>query len=469
MMSSFMNKDLYLDNAISKHLYHDYASNMPIIDYHCHLSPQDIYEDKPFENITQIILNEDHYKWRQMRSNGIEEYYITGNASDKDKFMKWIDTLEMAIGNPLYVWSHLELQRYFELNEYVCRDNAESIWNICNKKIIEEKLSPRKLIVKSNVRLICTTDDPIDKLEWHKKILEDNSFHVKVLPAWRPDKIISIEKKEYLDYLSTLQKVTCIKINNFNTLKQALESRMDFFEKMGCKVSDHGLNYFVYEEYDEEEINQIFLKKINGKVITEKEVDKYKTALLIYFAEQYVKKNWVMQIHYGVKRDNNKKLFLTIGSDAGADCISDRTSTEKMVSFFDNLTSNNILPKTILYSINPEDNAMIDSIIGCFQDSTSVGKLQHGSAWWFNDHKKGIEDHLTSVANLGLLGNFIGMLTDSRSFLSYVRHEYFRRILCNLIGNWVEKGEFPNDEKLLKNIIEGITYNNAMRYFEFDI
>ncbi len=464
-----MNEDFYLDNTIAKHLYQSYASKMPIVDYHCHLSPREIYEDRPFENITQILLKGDHYKWRQMRSNGIEESYITGNRSDKEKFMKWASTLDMAIGNPLYVWSHLELKRYFGFDGYLCKNNAENVWNLCNNKILEKQLSPRKLILQSNVKLICTTDDPIDQLEWHKKIAEDTTFNVKVLPAWRPDKVINIEKKEFIDYIHNLEDVSCIKINNFQTLKKVLEERMDFFQKMGCKVSDHGLDNFVFEPCNEEEVEYIFCKKLNGKLITEDEVDKYKTALLVNFAKQYAKRNWIMQLHYGVKRDNNKKLYLTIGSDAGADCINNTNSTKQIVSFFNELSLQNALPKTILYSINPTDNAIIDSIIGCFQDETAIGKLQHGSAWWFNDHKEGIENHLTSLANLSLLGNFIGMLTDSRSFLSYVRHEYFRRILCNLIGNWVEKGEFPNDDKLLKQIIEGISYYNAVRYFEFDV
>ncbi len=464
-----MNEDFYLDNTIAKHLYQSYASKMPIVDYHCHLSPREIYEDRPFENITQILLKGDHYKWRQMRSNGIEESYITGNRSDKEKFMKWASTLDMAIGNPLYVWSHLELKRYFGFDGYLCKNNAENVWNLCNNKILEKQLSPRKLILQSNVKLICTTDDPIDQLEWHKKIAEDTTFNVKVLPAWRPDKVINIEKKEFIDYIHNLEDVSCIKINNFQTLKKVLEERMDFFQKMGCKVSDHGLDNFVFEPCNEEEVEYIFCKKLNGKWITEDEVDKYKTALLVNFAKQYAKRNWIMQLHYGVKRDNNKKLYLTIGPDAGADCINNTNSTKQIVSFFNELSLQNALPKTILYSINPTDNAIIDSIIGCFQDETAIGKLQHGSAWWFNDHKEGIENHLTSLANLSLLGNFIGMLTDSRSFLSYVRHEYFRRILCNLIGNWVEKGEFPNDDKLLKQIIEGISYYNAVRYFEFDV
>ena len=466
-MKPFMGKDFLLDNDVAKHLYHDYAAKMPIVDYHCHLSPQEIYEDIKFDNITQVWLGGDHYKWRRMRSNGVEEKYITGDASDREKFQKWAETLEMAIGNPLYHWSHLELQRYFGYNGWLNGESAEEVWNIANAKLAQPEMSARGLIKQSNVKVVCTTDDPVDSLEWHKKIRGDDSFDVQVLPAWRPDKAMNIEKPDYLEYIAKLGKAADIEIKCINCLKNAISKRIDYFHENGCSVSDHGLDFVMYYPADKKEVNAIFKKRLAGEEITTEEALKFKTYLLLFMAEKYREKGWVMQMHFGVRRDLNKKIFAALGPDAGIDSINDNVPVGQMAQFLNALAEKDKLPKTILYSLNPNDNAAIGTIMGAFQDSSCVGKIQHGSAWWFNDNKTGMTEQMTSLANIGLLGNFIGMLTDSRSFLSYTRHEYFRRIMCNLIGTWVENGEYPNDDKVLKKIVEGISYNNTMRYFNF--
>ena len=468
-MKKFMDENFLLSTETAQKLYHEYAETMPILDYHCHLNPQEIYEDRKFENITQVWLGGDHYKWRQMRSNGVEEKYITGDATDREKFQKWAETLEMAIGNPLYHWSHLELKKYFGYDGYLNGETAEEVWNLCNAKLAEDGMSARNLIKQSNVTLVCTTDDPIDSLEWHKKIAEDDTFDVQVLPAWRPDKAMNIEKPEYLDYIAKLSEVSGVKVESFQTLIDALKVRMDFFEANGCVMSDHGLEYVMYVPATEEELERIFAKRLAGEMVTREEELQFKTAYMVALGREYHKKNWVMQLHYGVKRDNNQKIFGELGPDAGIDCINNFAPSSQMADYLNALAKDDKLPKTILYSLNPIDNAAIGTIIGCFQDSTNVGKIQQGSAWWFNDHKTGMTDQMISLANLGLLGNFIGMLTDSRSFLSYTRHEYFRRILCELVGGWVENGEYPADYKTLEKIIKGISYNNAVRYFGFDL
>lgn len=468
-MKQFMNEDFLLSTATAQKLYHEYAEVMPILDYHCHLNPQEIYEDRKFENITQVWLGGDHYKWRQMRSNGVEEKYITGDASDREKFQKWAETLEMAIGNPLYHWSHLELKRYFGYEGYLNGETAEEVWNLCNAKLAEDGMSTRNLIRQSNVTLVCTTDDPVDSLEWHKKIAEDPTFDVQVLPAWRPDKAMNLEKADYLEYLEKLSEVSKIQVTSFKTLIEALKNRMDFFEENGCTVSDHGLEYVMYQPAGEDDIEKIFAKRLSGEMVTRQEELQFKTAYMVALGKEYHKKDWVMQLHYGVKRDNNQSIFCKLGPDAGIDCINNYAPSSEMAAYLNALAENDELPKTILYSLNPVDNAAIGTIIGCFQGSETVGKIQQGSAWWFNDHKTGMMEQMTSLASLGLLGNFIGMLTDSRSFLSYTRHEYFRRILCELIGGWVENGEYPADYKTLEKMIKGISYNNAVRYFGFDL
>lgn len=465
-MKRFLDKDFLLETETAKRLFHEYAENMPIIDYHCHLNPKEIYEDMKYNNITEVWLGGDHYKWRQMRSNGVEEKYITGDASDKDKFIKWAETLEMAIGNPLYHWSHLELKKYFGYRGYLSSETAEEVWELCNDKLKNGDLSARKLIEVSNVDVICTTDDPVDSLEWHKKIKEDN-FSVRVLPTWRPDKALHIEKDSFSDYLHTLSAVSGVEIKDFDSLIEALKIRMDFFVENGCKVSDHGLEYIMYENYTDNEVNEILKKKLNGNQLSETEQRKFKTAFMVAMGKEYAKKNLVMQLHYGVIRDLNKRIFNALGADAGIDAVNNYSSSVETGRYLNALAEENLLPKTIIYPLNSSDFDAVGTIIGCFQDSDTIGKVQHGSGWWFNDNKTGMISQMTSLANLGLLGNFIGMLTDSRSFLSYTRHEYFRRIMCNLIGNLVENGEYPEDEKSLKKIVEGISYKNAKRYFGF--
>ena len=465
-MKKFLDKDFLLETETAKRLFHEYAENMPIIDYHCHLNPKEIYEDIRYNNITEVWLGGDHYKWRQMRSNGVEEKYITGDASDKDKFIKWAETLEMAIGNPLYHWSHLELKKYFGYEGHLSGETAEEVWELCNDKLKNGGLSARKLIEASNVDVICTTDDPADSLEWHKKIKEDD-FSVRVLPTWRPDKALHIEKDGFSDYLKTLSEVSGVKITDFDSLIEALKIRMDFFIENGCKVSDHGLEYIMYEAYADNEVNEILKKKLSGKPLSETEERKFKTAFMVAMGKEYAKKNLVMQLHYGVIRDLNKRIFNALGANAGIDAVNNYSSSVETGKYLNALAEENLLPKTVIYPLNSSDFDTVGTVIGCFQDSGAVGKIQHGSGWWFNDHKSGMINQMTSLANLGLLGNFIGMLTDSRSFLSYTRHEYFRRIMCNLIGNLVENGEYPEDEKSLKKIVEGISYKNAKRYFEF--
>lgn len=464
-MKNFMDKDFLLSNEISKKLYHDFSSNMPIIDYHCHINPQEIAEDKKFENITQVWLGGDHYKWRQMRSNGVEEKYITGDATDREKFQKWAETLEKAIGNPLYHWSHLELQRYFGFYGNLNGDTAEEVWNICNEKL--KTMSARSIMKDSNVELICTTDDPIDDLKYHIAIKEDETFDIKVLPTWRPDKAIAIEKVDFVDYIAKLSEVSEIEINSFDTWKQAITKRIEFFNEVGCRISDHGLLYIPYVEADEKTVDEIFKKRLDGEILTENEELQYKTACMLYCGAEYRRLGWAMQLHFGVTRDNNIKMFNKLGVDTGFDGIYNRVSIDQLSSYLNALNKEDNLPKTILYSLNPVDNAAIGTLIGCFQEAGVCGKIQQGSAWWFNDHKTGMIEQMTSLANLGLLGNFIGMLTDSRSFLSYTRHEYFRRIMCELIGGWVANGEYPNDEKVLERMIKNISHDNALNYFGF--
>lgn len=467
-MKQFMDKDFLLSTDTAKALFHDYAEKMPVLDYHCHINPQEIAEDRKFNNITQVWLGGDHYKWRVMRSCGVEERYITGDAPDREKFQKWAESLSKAIGNPLYHWSHLELQRYFGYMGALNGDTAEEVWNLCNAKLQEDSMSVRNIIRQSNVTLICTTDDPADTLEWHKKIAEDDSFDVQVLPAWRPDKAMNIEKPDYMDYLAKLASAAGMtEIRTFAALKDALKNRMDFFASMGCCVSDHALNYVMYNPASEEELEAIFAKRMSGDSVSYEEQLKFKTAFMIFVGKEYHKRGWIMQLHYGCKRDNNIFRFNQLGPDTGFDCIDNYAPSASMADFLNALNATDELPKTVLYSLNPNDNASIGTIIGCFQSPDAIGKIQQGSAWWFNDHKLGMTEQMTTLANLGVLGNFIGMLTDSRSFLSYTRHEYFRRILCDIIGGWVENGEYPNDQKTLKEIVEGISYNNAVRYFEF--
>ena len=468
-MKQFMDAEFLLETKTASKLFHEYAENAPIIDYHCHISPKEIAENKHFKNITEVWLSGDHYKWRFMRSCGIEEKYITGNASDKEKFLKWAECLSKAIGNPLYHWSHLELQRYFGFDKPLSLKTAEEAWDVTEKILNRPDMGAKDIIKKSNVKLICTTDDPIDSLEYHKAIKEDASFDVKVLPAWRPDRAMNMEKPDFTDYIKKLSDVSNVTINSFDDLIKALKVRMDYFAENGCTVSDHGFEYMMYAPTEVKEVDEIFAKRMAGKNVTSDEMLKYKFAFITALCKEYVSKNWVMQLHYGCKRDNNVRRYQELGPDTGFDCINDHTPSYELANFLNYVEENGGLPKTILYSLNPADNAAIGTIIGCFQDSSAVAKIQQGSAWWFNDHKIGMESQMLSLASLGNLSGFVGMLTDSRSFLSYTRHEYFRRILCNIIGNLVENGEYPCDFDLLSDIVKGISYNNCVGYFDFPV
>ncbi|MBS5605038.1 glucuronate isomerase [Clostridium sp. AF18-27] len=467
-MKQFMDKDFLLSTDMAKTLYHQYAETMPVLDYHCHINPQEIYEDRKFDNITQVWLGGDHYKWRQMRTNGVDEKYVTGDGSDREKFQAWAETMPKLIGNPLYHWSHLELRRYFGYDGYLNGDTAEEVWNLCNAKLQEDSMTVRGLIKQSGVTLICTTDDPVDTLEWHQKIAADDTFDVQVLPAWRPDKAMNVEKPTFAPYIAQLSQVSGIAVTDLASLKDALKNRMEYFAANGCSVSDHALEYVMYAPASDEEVDAILKRGLKGEAISKEDELKYKTAFMLFVARQYAKMNWVMQIHYGCKRDNNAYMFEKLGADTGYDCINNYAPSAQMADFLNELSATNDIPKTILYSLNPNDNASIASIIGCFQGDVP-GKIQQGSAWWFNDHKLGMIEQMSELANLGCLGNFVGMLTDSRSFLSYTRHEYFRRILCELFGSWVENGEYPADMKALESMVRGISYNNAVKYFGFKL
>ena len=467
-MQAFMDKNFQLNTETARTLYHDYAAKCPIIDYHCHLIPREIYEDRRYENITQVWLGGDHYKWRLMRCAGVPEKYITGKeTSDYEKFCKWAEVIGKGIGNPLYHWSHLELRNYFGYQGALSAKTADEVWNLCNEKLQSEGYSARGLISMSNVDTVCTTDDPIDNLEWHQKLAADASFKTTVLPAWRPDKAVNIEKPDFAEYIAKLAAAAEMEIKTFADVKTALARRMDFFAANNCCLSDHGLNYVVYLPASDDEVESIFACRMAGEELTAAEVDNYKTACMMFCAKQYKDRNWTMQLHYGCRRDNNLTRYAQMGPDTGYDCIDNTASSTQTAAFLGAIEAADALPQTILYSLNPNDNQAIGTICGCFQSDEAVSKIQHGSAWWFNDHFQGMTDQLTSLANLGYLAGFVGMLTDSRSFLSYPRHEYFRRILCRLLGEWVEDGRFPNDMDLLGEIVRGISYENAKKYFHF--
>ena len=469
-MKAFMDKDFLLETETAKTLFHQYAEKMPIIDYHCHIQPQEIAENRQFINITQVWLGGDHYKWRLIRSNGTPESKITGKQStDREKFQEFAKALPKAIGNPLYHWTHLELQRFFDCNIPLNENTAEEIWQLCNEKLQQPDMSVQGLIKKANVKLICTTDDPADSLEWHKKIKEDGLCSAKVVPAMRPDAIMRINMPGYSEYVAKLSAVCGIQIKDMDDIRHALKLRMDFFETMGCKVTDHALEYVFYRPYTEEAVNAVIAKALNNETISVAEEEMYKSALLEFLAAEYTKRNWAMQIHYSALRNNNTNMYKQLGPDTGFDCIASYNCGEGIVALLDALCSKNILPKTVIYSLNPADNALIGSIIGSFQGEGVHGKIQQGAAWWFNDTKQGMINQLTSIANLSVFGNILGMLTDSRSFLSYPRHEYYRRILCNFIGNLVENGEYPADMEYLGKIVQNISYYNAREYFNFEI
>ncbi|MEE1013590.1 MAG: glucuronate isomerase [Clostridia bacterium] len=456
-MMSFINNDFMLHSETAKQLYNDYAKDLPIIDYHCHLNPQIIAEDYQFRNITDLMLGGDHYKWRQMRSNGVDEKYITGDASDWEKFQKWAETMPYLIGNPLYHWTHLELKRYFNIDKTLSPNTAEEIWNTCNELLAMPEYSAKNLILRSNVAVICTTDDPIDDLRYHQQIKAEG-FPVKVLPTFRPDKAVNIDKETFLPYLEALG------VSTYDQLVKTLEEKIDYFHANGCRLSDHALDAIPYAEGDPA---AVFDKVVKGEPISKEEADCFKTAVMMVCARKYTALGWAMQLHIGAMRNNNTPMYKKLGPDTGFDSINDLCIAEPLSRFMDALETEDCLPKTILYTLNPKDNYVLGTMLGNFQKAPTPGKIQFGSGWWFNDQRDGMEAQMQALANLGLLSRFVGMLTDSRSFVSYPRHEYFRRILCNLIGGWVEKGEYPNDQAALKMIVEGICYNNALHYFGF--
>ncbi|MFS0778242.1 glucuronate isomerase [Neobacillus sp. 3P2-tot-E-2] len=466
-MEKFMDENFLLKNETAISLFHDYAKDMPIIDYHCHLSPKEIYENKKFKNITEAWLYGDHYKWRAMRANGISEEYITGNASDYEKFLAWARTVPMTIGNPLYNWTHLELQRFFGIYDVLNEKSAPEIWEKVNAKLNEEEFSVRNLIERSKVKVVCTTDDPVDSLEYHLKLREENNYPVSVVPGFRPDKGLEISREGFINWVGKLAEAAEIEITSYEDFLAALESRVHFFHASGGRVSDHALDSMVYEETSFEEVAEIFAARISGSGISLEEEKKFKTFTLIFLGKLYAELDWAMQLHINAHRNNNNRMFKILGPDTGYDSINDDQIAKPLVKILDALEQENKLPKTIIYSLNPGDNVVIASIINSFQDGKTPGKIQFGTAWWFNDTKEGMLEQMKALSSVGLFSRFIGMLTDSRSFLSYTRHEYFRRLICNLIGEWVENGEVPNDLELLGNIVRGISYNNAKDYFAF--
>ena len=468
-MKKFMSEDFLLNNETAKKLYYDYAAKMPIIDYHCHLQPKEIFEDKKFRNITEVWLGGgdgfgDHYKWRMLRAGGYAENLISGNGDDRERFNIFVESIPYAIGNPLYHWSHLELKRYFNIEEIIKPENSDAIWEKSNK--ILETLSAREMMYKFNVDAVCTTDDPIDDLAWHLKMSKDDTLKVKVLPAFRPDKAINVELSWFADWIEKLSKVVGYPIKSVDDLCKALEERIEFFNSVGGKLADHGLDAVHYQEATKEEVNEIFLKGLANEEISSLEMDKYKGYLLVFLGKVYTKYNWIQQYHIGALRNNSSRMLSEIGPDTGFDAIHDGLIAEKLAKLLNKLDSTNELPKTILYNLNPRDNQVLAVLAGCFQGAGSgiKSKIQFGSAWWFLDQKDGMEKQLEALAQVGMLSQFIGMLTDSRSFLSYPRHEYFRRILCNKLGELVENGEYPNDMELLGKIVEDICYNNAKEY-----
>ena len=468
-MSSFMTEDFLLYNDVAKKLYHEFSENLPIIDYHCHVNPKEIYEDKHFENITELWLAGDHYKWRLMRSDGISEDYITGDKPAKEKFLKFAQVLPKAIGNPMYHWCHFELKRYFGYEGILNSDTAEEVWNLTYEKLKNDPtMSVRGIIEKSNVAFIGTTDDPIDSLEYHQKIKAEGKMKTIVAPSFRPDKAFNLNMNGYSDYIRTLSEVSGVEINSIATLKSALKNRIIHFNNCGCKASDHGINFPVYEIMAEEELDKILLRAINGEKVSDKELFAVQTEMILFCASEYYDLGWAMQIHYNCMRNPNTKMFNKLGPDTGFDIIGPYNGSLPLAKLLDTMCLNNKMPRIILYSLDGGDNSFIDTLLGAFQQEGYPGTIQHGSAWWFNDTMNGMREQMKSLASLGLLGNFAGMLTDSRSFLSYTRHEYFRRILCGMFGEWVEKGEYPCDIKTLGKLVEDISYSNAQRFFNLE-
>ncbi len=466
-MEEFMGKDFLLKSNTARHLFHDICENMPICDYHCHLSPKEIYENKPIDNIATLWLGGDHYKWRLMRSFGIEEKYCTGNAPGKEKFKKYALALSHAPGNPLYHWSHLELQRYFGITTPLSEKTADEIYAETYAKMAAGGFTPRELIEKSNVKYICTTDDPADSLEYHRQLgVEILPF--TVLPTFRPDKALNIEREGFREYIETLAAAAGMEINTASDVIGALYQRADYFNSLGCRVSDHSLSAVPFRRAPADTVNSIFASAMRGEKIGPEDAEIYKTALFLALGKKYAELNWVMEVHIGALRDNNTKMYNILGADAGFDSVGDPQIAVKLSALLDALCQRDSLPQTVLFNLNAKDNGVLASMLGNFQEGGVPSKIQLGPAWWFLDTRDGMRDQLKTLANYGVLGKFIGMETDSRSFTSYTRHEYFRRILCDLIGTWVEEGMFPADEELLGEMLRGICYNNAVEYFGFE-
>lgn len=464
-MKNFMDADFLLKTETAQRLYHDHAEKMPIYDYHCHLSPQEIAEDRQYDNLGEIWLDGDHYKWRAMRTNGITEEFVTGNASWRDKFKKWAETVPQSIRNPIYHWTHLELQRYFGIDTLLNPETADAIYDECTAKLRTPEYSARNLMRKMNVKLVCTTDDPIDSLEYHKQ-LQAEGFEIKVLPTFRPDKAANLsDPLAYQDYVQTLEIASGIAVRDFASLISAIDLRHEYFHSIGCRLSDHGVAYVPDAVAPAAELDAIFTSVMSGKTVSAEESDAFLAAFLYEAAKMNHKRGWIQQFHVGVFRNTSTRQFAALGPDTGFDSIADYRQGPGLIRLFDQLDQSGQLAKTILYNINPADNELFATLIGNYQDGSSAGKMQWGSGWWFLDQKDGMERQMNALSQLGLLSRFIGMLTDSRSFLSYPRHEYFRRILCNLIGTDVENGEIPNDMKLLGRMVENICYKNAVDYF----
>lgn len=461
----FLNDNFLLSTDIAQTLFHKHARTMPIIDYHCHLDPQEIYENKPFRNLTEAWLAGDHYKWRLMRANGVPESHITGDASDYDKFLAWADTLPRTIGNPLYTWTHLELRRFFGIDKPLNRETAPEIWDEVNRQLATDAFKRRNIIKNSNVKLVCTTDDPVDSLQYHQRLAAEES-DFRVLPTFRPDKALNIDAPGFADWLKRLEQAAGKEISSFEALKDALKNRISYFHDHGCRLSDHALDVLRYEAADADAVEAIFRKRKLGELLTLAEVTQYRTELLSALIGFYREFGWTMQLHIHAYRNNNTPMFSQLGPDTGYDALNDLPITEALSKLLDRAESCQGLPKTILYSLNPKDYPALLTLMGCYQKETP-GKLQLGSGWWYNDTRSGMRHQLELFAEHSLLAGFVGMLTDSRSFLSYTRHEYFRRVLCELIGEWVARGEAPEDEALLGRMVEDISYSNAAGYFGF--
>ncbi len=466
-MKCFMDKDFLLDTQTAKKLFHEYAQDMPICDYHCHLNPKEIYENKAPETITQLWLSGDHYKWRAMRSCGVEEKYCTGDASDREKFEKFAYALQYCIGNPLYHWAHIELQRYFGIDTPLNAKTADDIFDRANDAIKNGDFRPQSLITKSNVKYVCTTDDPVDDLMYHKLLKEVDGFDCNVLPSFRPDRALNAHLDGFADYINTLAGVSGVKINSFRDVITALLKRVDYFHEAGCRISDQAFDYVPFAIADDDEIEAIFARAMNGEKISMQDADKYRTPILLALGEKYHELGWAMEIHIGAMRNNSTRMFKSLGADTGFDSVGDAEIAQPLSRFLDALDEKGVLPKTILFNLNDKDNTVLATMLGNFQSAEAESKIQFGPAWWFLDTMDGMTNQMKSLGNLGVLGKFVGMETDSRSFTSYGRHEYFRRIMCALIGRWVEDGWYAYDEDILKEIVQGISYNNAIKYFNF--